>query len=46
MGRYTLHLVGESNYQDSVKRLSAGDPVQLLLSLITLTTHARSEPSM
>lgn len=30
MGRYTIHLVGESNYQQAVGRLSIGEAVQLL----------------
>lgn len=30
MGRYTAHLVGESNYQAAVKRLRAGAPVELV----------------
>jgi hypothetical protein len=31
MGKYTVHLVGESNYQDVIRRASPGDPVRLLL---------------
>jgi hypothetical protein len=29
MGRYTVHLVGESNYQAAIANLSAGDPVTI-----------------
>lgn len=30
MGRYSAHLVGESNYQGAVKRLRDGDPIELV----------------
>ena len=30
MGKYTVHLVGESNYQDVIRRASPGDSVRLL----------------
>jgi HIRAN domain len=30
MGRYTAHLVGESNYQDAIELLSEGDSIELL----------------
>lgn len=30
MGRYSVHLVGEANYQPPIGRLSPGDPVQLI----------------
>jgi hypothetical protein len=29
MGRYTVHLVGEANYQAAIANLSAGDPVTI-----------------
>jgi hypothetical protein len=29
MGRYTVHLVGESNYQAAIANLSSGDPVTI-----------------
>lgn len=30
MGRYSSELVGESNYQDAVRRLQVGDPIELV----------------